>query len=47
MIIKPEFSGYWNDDPVADTEERILKVGDMVVVGSSIGLRKTLTKLMR
>lgn len=32
MIIKPEFSGYWNDDPVADTEERIPKVGDMVVV---------------
>lgn len=32
MIIKHEISGYWNGDPVADTEERIPKVGDMVVV---------------
>lgn len=32
MIIKHEISGYWNGDPVVDTEERIPKVGDMVVV---------------
>lgn len=32
MIIKHEISGYWNGDLVVDTEERIPKVGDSVVM---------------
>ena len=32
MKIRHEINGYWNGFPVSDTEERIPKVGDMVVV---------------
>lgn len=32
MIIRNEFSGYWNGEPVNDTVERFPKVGDAVIV---------------